>query len=647
MLKNLTILAVFLSLTASAVLAVTGQTIQIQPVATMTWEQLEKLDQKISETAAVQERSIPYMPAPQPRELPAKTPIIPQNQHSLQSPRLTPAEPDATLGPALITSFAALGDDNTSIPPDTHGAAGPNHLMTMLNSRVRRQDLSGGTISTLTLTGFWASLGPFPAGGPFDPKIIYDPGSGRWMASCDAEAQSGNSSLLFAISSTSDPTGPWTFYRIDADPTNVNWADFDDIGVNNTWIAITNNMFTVAANAFSGAAMWVIDKSTALAGGPLTVTVFPAGFDLSGGVYGFALRPCLTFGPEPRLYLVDNSGWSSGGVFLIRISEITGTGPAPVWSATPGSPFPGTGLFSVANNFFYGQINAPQLGTGGLVRTNDPRMLNAIFRNGRIWCTQSAGLPIGGPPDRTAVFWYQLDPLAMPTPIVQSGFLDGGVGVHHFFPSITANSLDEALLGFSRSDASKFVEAVYTSRFASDPPGTMDPISVLKLGEDSYIKDFGTGSIRWGDYSAAVIDPRNDICMWTIQEYAATDVGPNPNDDRWGTWWGMVCSCLAQPGDVNGTPPISLPDAIQLVNYVFDTDRAATGCLGSDPGNCWSPNPLCRGEVNGTPPISLPDAIQLVNYIFDKDRPATACMGSDPGNCWTPVPTGVCCLPLP
>jgi len=622
------IMAAWLALTASLTWGVTGQTIQIQPVATLTWDQIVELDQKLGKTAAVQQRVIPFMPAPGPREISAKTPVLNQSQTLGEQQRFASAQPDATLGPALLTNFAALGDNNTSIPPDTHGAAGPNHLMTMLNTQVRRQSLSGVTQSTTSLSSFW-----FPAGasGPFDPRIIYDAGSGRWLATCDDDAFTAGSGVMFAISSTSDPSGAWTFYNIDADPTNVNWADYPDIGVNNTWIAITNNMFTVAGNAFSGTAMWVIDKSTALVpGGPITLTFFPVGFDFGPlGSYGFTLRPCLTFGAEPKLYIVDNTGWSSAGTFLIRISEITGTGPAPVWSQTAGSIFAGTGWFLVANNFFYGQINAPQFGAAGLVRTNDPRMLNAVFRNGRIWCTHSAGLPVGGPADRTAVFWYQLDPLAMPAPIVQSGVLDGGVGVHHFFPSITANSLDEAMLGFSRSDATKFVEAAYTSRFALDPPGTMDPISVLKLGEDSYIKDFGT-TIRWGDYSATMVDPRNDICMWTLQEYAAMDVGPGPSDDRWGTWWGWVCSCLAKPGDANANNVLAVDDLIATVNYYFNKP----GCTPLP--ICWLSGLPCRGDWNADAVVNLVDVIRGANYLFNK-----------PGGPWTPSPSGACCLPVP
>jgi hypothetical protein len=128
----------------------------------------------------------------------------------------------------------------------------------------------------------------------------------------------------------------------------------------------------------------------------------------------------------------------------------------------------------------------------------------------------------------------------MPSPIVQSGILDGGVGVHHYFPSIAVNSANDALVGFSRSNTSRFVEGVYTGRLGTDPPGTMRPIAVLKGGLDSYEKRFTGTRIRWGDYSASVVDPSDDVSFWTIQEYAELDVGPGPNDDRWGTWWGKI-----------------------------------------------------------------------------------------------------------
>ena len=62
---------------------------------------------------------------------------------------------------------------------------------------------------------------------------------------------------------------------------------------------------------------------------------------------------------------------------------------------------------------------------------------------------------------------------------------------------------------------------------------------MLKLGEDSY-ETQGEGKVRWGDYSATVVDPEDDRTFWTIQEYAEEDEGPDPYDDRWGTWWGKL-----------------------------------------------------------------------------------------------------------
>jgi hypothetical protein len=167
---------------------------------------------------------------------------------------------------------------------------------------------------------------------------------------------------------------------------------------------------------------------------------------LAGGADGFTLKPAVTFDQtEETLYIVDNSGWASGGVFMLRLSMLTGSAASPSWSVAPGGPFPGTGLFSVDNNFNFDQIDASQLGTATRVETNDPRLLNAVCRNGHLWATHSAGLPAAGTADRTAVFWYEIDPTAnLNDPIVQSGVVDGGADVHHFFPSIAANSTDRA-----------------------------------------------------------------------------------------------------------------------------------------------------------------------------------------------------------
>lgn len=566
------------------------QTIVVQPAGKASWKHLVQAEIDRQFIPAVTEPIVvPFMPGPGPREIGGYS-EGPQDSDSY----ITPFEKGLTpLGPSLNIAFQALPDDNKAIPPDTHGAAGPNHLMTMLNTQVLIQGKNGLTVSgPISLTSFW-TFGTGLSGDPFDPRIVYDSIHSRWIATCDANSRNASSQVFFAISDTSEPTGTWTYYSLDADPADISWADFPGFGVNNTWIAITNNMFTVSANNWAGTKMWVIDKASALAGGALTVTIFSPGFDVDPtyNTDGFAMQPCVTFGSESKLYIVDNSGWSDSGVYLMRISEITGTGSSPSWSVTSGSTaLPGTGLFNVSNDFDFGQIGASQLGRKTLVDSGDPRISgNSYFRDNAIWCAHSGGSPVGSV-DRTNVYWYQLSPAQMVStgePIIQSGVIDGGVDVHHFYPSITANKNNDACLGFSRSNSSIYVQAVYTSRYGTDPLGAMDAVTVLKEGEDTYIKDFGSHSVRWGDYSATVVDPVDDETFWTIQEYAAFDVGPKSDDDRWGTWWGATgatqdadlgiektCHELA-PGGEN-------PQLAYTIMITNNGPGAATGIVLSD-----------------------------------------------------------------
>src|SRR5207237_443903 len=105
------------------------------------------------------------------------------------------------------------------------------------------------------------------------------------------------------------------------------------------------------------------------------------------------------------------------------------------------------------------------------------------------------------------------------------------------------------LVGFSNLSSTHFANAGYAFRFGTDSPGTTRAAIIFKQGEDYYYKDFasppGSAVNRWGDYSAAVVDPANDLDMWTIQEYAQMRLDQNAQQDnsssRWSTWWAKVC----------------------------------------------------------------------------------------------------------
>jgi hypothetical protein len=60
--------------------------------------------------------------------------------------------------PVEAQNFPAIAP-GTSMPPDTNGAVGPNHLLVATNGTVRIQDRAGTVLSSVNLLSFWSGLG--------------------------------------------------------------------------------------------------------------------------------------------------------------------------------------------------------------------------------------------------------------------------------------------------------------------------------------------------------------------------------------------------------------------------------------------------------------------------------------------------------
>ncbi len=483
-----------------------------------------------------------HSPMPGPKE-PADRVSPPRDD----SRSAAPAEAGpAPLSPVPASSFQALPDDNTVLPPDTHGAVGPSHLMTVLNTQIRIQNRAGAVLSTAPMDSFWASLGSPNA---FDPKIVYDPYGGRWIFAAAANSNSTASAVLIGVSQTNDPTGVWNLFSVDADGTNATSADFTSVGFNKDWIVVNMNMFTLNASSFVHSNIWVFTKAS-LYNNSTPSAPFRLFTDTSGSS---TLVPAVTYEPTPTLatlYLVDV--WNSPNGML-RIGTITGAVGAEIY--TPGTSFP---TATSANGWAVTGPDAPQLGSAPPIETGDRRMQSCSYRNASLWCVHHIFLPAANP-TRTAVQWWQLTTAGA---IQQRGRIDDSSGATFYaYPSIAVNANSDVLIGYSRFSASQYASANYSFRLSCNAANTLQSDAVLKAGEGPYYK-IGVVSQknRWGDYSSTVVDPANDLDMWTIQEYAATPVGTGANngDGRWGTWWGRVAAQSAQSSDlgiaVTGSP---------------------------------------------------------------------------------------------
>ena len=138
-------------------------------------------------------------------------------------------------------------------------------------------------------------------------------------------------------------------------------------------------------------------------------------------------------------------------------------------------------------------------------------------------------------PTRSAAQWWQINTASGSVGVVQQlGARDDPSGAFDYaYPTLDVNANDDMMIGYSRFGASQYASANYSFRRHSDAPNTLEADTVFKAGEAPYTKDFGTGDVRWGDYSNTAVDPINDIDMWTIQEYAGAG-------NTWGTWWGTI-----------------------------------------------------------------------------------------------------------
>ncbi len=448
--------------------------------------------------------------------------------------------------PYPASKFQALEDDGGSEwPPDVHGAVGPNHLMLAHNVRVRVQNRAGVVLSTIHFTNFWGAVGPFnPTNLCYicDPRLLYDPYGARWIISGMAEVFTTNSSALIGVSQTDDPTGNWNLYRLRSDSAGSVTIDYPCVGFNKDWIVVHYDRFVRQTGGFGshlGSRVYVFNKTNLYANGAGLFTKF----DLSNTDY--ARFPATTFDPSlSTMYLIGTLGTGANQNSL-RIYTVTGSVGAEVFSS--GATITITNRWAETAPAGFDAEFLPQLGGARGFRSLDSTPQSMVYRNGSLWTTHFVFLPPGGAANRAAVQWWQLSPQGA---ILQRGRIDDSTGTNHYaFPSLSVNKFNDVLIGYSRFSTKQYVSANYAFRAAEDPSNTLGSDTVLKAGEAPYVRPDPFSHNRWGDFSATVVDPVNDIDLWTIQEYAASPLG---GQDRWGTWWGRISPVRVLAAEIAG-----------------------------------------------------------------------------------------------
>ena len=384
-------------------------------------------------------------------------------------------------------------------PPDTHGAVGLSHFVEITNSHLDIYEKAApnnrvGSMKLSAFLGYTAQL-------LYDPRVIYDPYSHRWIISSISSAESPSVQyFFFAVSQTADPLGAYYVYQVNVSNGIGGIWDFPQLGQDRQALIFTANFYN-AASVYIDSRMFTVAKSLVYNGPGQTLT--PQMFTgLSG-----TLAPPLVLDDNPKTFLVA-ADTTDNKVFLYTLANSGGnppalSGPAPI--AVPAYSMPPNAL------------QAPQPTIGFTLDTSDSRFVNASTQIGnslfQVHAINSGGF--------ARCRFYEFDTLNLK--IIQSGDFGSSSTSYDFNAAIAANRHKDVFVTWTSTDPANNVNAEvrYSARLHTDPPGVIPSPGMLLFGSATYYSAVTTSQEqRWGDYSAVSLDPADNrgLTAWIVNE---------------------------------------------------------------------------------------------------------------------------------
>lgn len=420
-------------------------------------------------------------------------------------------------------------------PPDVTVAAGPGFVVEMVNLAESSWRTGNGIPPQLVQTRDLDVLFGRNSDRLTDPRVLYDATSGHWFASI---SDVDSDDVLLAVSTSSDPTGTWTVASFDAS----GCADQPRLGFADDIVVVSADLFddcdTRGARAL-GSVIWTVNKAQLLAG-----STTPA-FSLFGPTSDYAsVAPAQSLSSTATEYAVSVDDRVSRVVHLLAVD---GVPPLPVTVREIATPV----ISPLAR-----PPAAAQPQTGGIrppIATNDNRVLDSVWENGKLWLTANARcVPPGDAIIRTCA---RIVELATATHAVSWDKDIGVAGAHVFFPAVRPDADGNLVIVAGESGLKVLPEVIAMGR---TPDGALTDPVVVAQSAGTYRGD------RYGDYFGAARDPLDPRTVWVGGE-AGTDV---PSGSGWATTVAsvVVTPAGATPPAVAGTAPPGVRAAAVVVH---------------------------------------------------------------------------------
>ncbi|HVX14745.1 MAG TPA: hypothetical protein VHC22_26385 [Pirellulales bacterium] len=418
---------------------------------------------------------------------------------------------------AVVKSFPAdKGPGYRKPAPDAAGAVGPHHAV-VLDDRafVVLEKATGKVVKDVTQHDFW--LGVDPVGTldlhANDPRILYDPLSGRWIAWVQGiDPMNG----YLAVSATSDPAGQWKGVKFPTPPHN--YGAKAGLDKNGLYLTLHNGHDSL----HKAHTCYAIPKADLIAANGPDLSHLQAFADLE--IESF---PAMDLDPDkapdaPEVLLNKEFGNVADKLHMYKIT----------WSGTRASIYavqtiPLSTTYQTPSASIEAS-KAVQPAPGGKLRADEPRRTDCVFAHGgSVFGCNGAKRSLE---TRPGILWYEVR--VSDGALLQEGLVDDST-CDYLNPSLAVDRDGNVGLGCTRTSENEFPSVYVMMHAAGAPPGSMGA-PVLALAGTTYYRMSGPTpfGLAWGNYSTTCIDPSDPNLLWTCQEYANSTA-----DRQWCTAW--------------------------------------------------------------------------------------------------------------
>lgn len=390
-----------------------------------------------------------------------------------------------------------------AFPPDPSGAAGPNHYVQAVNTKYRVYDKNGSPLTaSLNLSSLWAG-----SSNDGDPIVMYDRHADRWVIT---QFQISGNKILFAISTTPDPTGTYYTYSF----TMPTFPDYPKYSIWSDGYYMTSNTNNKNAVVYERAKMLVGDPTAAMVG--ITMPSFTTHYGFKSVLPADADGDLPPYGTPNYMFYFQDDSWSGVPQDCIKILkfQVNWTTPASSSITLHQTLYP-----SAFNSVFTTNWN-------DIVQKNSTQKLDAIssifnYRaqylrwpgyNSVTLChvTDVNNANLGG------IRWYELrqDEGTAQFSVYQEGTYAPADGDSRFVGSIAMDENKNIGLAYSISGVNSFPSLGFTGRYSTMPLGEMSMMEEIAIAGSSA----QSGGNRFGDYAHLTLDP-NGTTFWFTGEY--------------------------------------------------------------------------------------------------------------------------------